>query len=105
MREPSVCIAAAGGKIYLDLCSEDWQTVEIDADGWRVVADPPVFFVRPAGMRPLLVPRSDESREGLAVLRKLVDFPRRRLHEGLPALCLLARRLLLSLGPPMRCWW
>src|SRR5437868_14456876 len=51
VREPSVRIAGAGGKIYLDLCSEDWQTVEIDADGWRVVADPPVFFVRPAGMR------------------------------------------------------
>lgn len=44
------------GRIYLDLCDAAWGAVEIDADGWRVVSDPPVRFRRHSGMLPLPVP-------------------------------------------------
>ncbi len=44
------------GRIYLDLCDAAWRAVEIDADGWRVVSDPPVRFRRHSGMLPLPVP-------------------------------------------------
>lgn len=44
------------GKFYLDLCNEKWQAVQIDADGWRVVDDPPVKFRRAKAMHPLPVP-------------------------------------------------
>jgi hypothetical protein len=51
-------IGGADGKIYLDLCDADWRAVEIDADGWRIVAAPPIRFRRTAGMRPLPAERS-----------------------------------------------
>jgi hypothetical protein len=37
------------GSIYLDLGNADWEAVEIKADGWRVVSDPPVKFRRARG--------------------------------------------------------
>lgn len=49
-------VGGHAGKIYLDLCDDDWRAAEIDASGWQVVADPPVRFRRAAGMRPLPVP-------------------------------------------------
>jgi hypothetical protein len=49
-------IGGADGKIYLDLCDTDWRAVEIDSDGWRIVAAPPIRFRRTCGMRPLPIP-------------------------------------------------
>lgn len=49
-------IGTVGGKIYLDLCNEERQAVEIDADGWRVVDEPPVWFLR-SSMKALPVPQ------------------------------------------------
>jgi hypothetical protein len=49
--------AERGGVIYLDLCNEAWQAVEIGVDGWRVVDDPPAKFRRAKAMQPLPVPR------------------------------------------------
>lgn len=49
-------VAGLGDKLYLDLCDDTWQVVEIDATGWRVINDPPVRFRRSAGMKPLPVP-------------------------------------------------
>lgn len=61
--------------VYLDLCNEEWEAVEITASGWRVISEPPVKFVRKdnaaalprpvtgAGieeLRPLLNVRTDE---------------------------------------------
>jgi hypothetical protein len=36
-----VRVAEHGGRIYLDLGRPDWQAVEVDAEGWRFVQDPP----------------------------------------------------------------
>ena len=49
-------VAGYGGKLYLDLADEAWRAVEIDADGWRIIDEPPVRFRRAAGMQPLPEP-------------------------------------------------
>jgi hypothetical protein len=38
------------GKIYLDMANADWETLEVDADGWRIVEKAPIAFRRPKGM-------------------------------------------------------
>jgi hypothetical protein len=49
-------IAEHGGKIYLDLCNEKWQYVEISTQGWKLITEPPVRFRRSPGMLSLPVP-------------------------------------------------
>ena len=49
-------VAARGETVYLDLADAAWRAVEVDATGWRVVADPPVKFRRARGMLPLPAP-------------------------------------------------
>ena len=41
------------GAVYLDLCNDAWEAVEIASDGWRVVSEPPVRFRRAKGMESL----------------------------------------------------
>jgi hypothetical protein len=59
-QERSVHLRAAehGGRIYLDMCDATWRVIEICADGWRIVSNPPVRFRRTAGMRALPEPTS-----------------------------------------------
>jgi hypothetical protein len=51
-------LASFNEKIYLDLCNDAWQIVEIDADGFRVIeaADAPVRFRRAKAMLALPTP-------------------------------------------------
>lgn len=65
--ERSVHLRTAGldGKLYLDLCDEAWQAVEIDRAGWHVIASPPVRFRRTPGMQSLPIPESGGSVEPL----------------------------------------
>lgn len=49
-------VANLGDRIYLDLGDPTGRAVEVTADGWRLVDQPPVCFRRPAGMRPLAEP-------------------------------------------------
>jgi hypothetical protein len=56
-----VRVAGAGGRIYLDMGDPDWHAIEIAADGWRVVAEPPVRFRRPPGLLPLPWPTPNGS--------------------------------------------
>jgi putative DNA primase/helicase len=44
------------GKIYIDLCDEDWRAVEVSALGWEVVNNPPCKFIRGGAMRALPEP-------------------------------------------------
>jgi 5S rRNA maturation endonuclease (ribonuclease M5) len=55
-RAVAVRVAEHGGAIYLDLAGEDWQVVKVTAQGWDLVDDPPVMFIRKRGMLPLPVP-------------------------------------------------
>jgi 5S rRNA maturation endonuclease (ribonuclease M5) len=65
-------VAELDGAIYLDLCNEAWEAVEITASGWKVVSDPPVRFYRSQGMRSLPHPVQGGS---IAELRPLVNLP------------------------------
>ena len=56
--EVFVRLAKKHDAIYLDLGDDEWRAVRIDADGWQVIAEPPVKFRRPRGMRPLPIPES-----------------------------------------------
>lgn len=64
-------VAEYSGKICLDLADGGWNAVEISADRWEIVSNPPVKFRRPGGMRPLAAPASggdvDELRSYLNV--------------------------------------
>jgi len=51
-----VRLAEFDGAIWLDLADDDWRAVRIGQDGWEVVSNPPVRFVRPRGMLALPVP-------------------------------------------------
>jgi hypothetical protein len=49
-------VGGLDGRLYLDLGGETWQAVEIDATGWRAIANPPMRFRRAAGMQALPLP-------------------------------------------------
>ncbi|MDP6180628.1 MAG: hypothetical protein QGG48_12125, partial [Desulfatiglandales bacterium] len=49
------------GTIYLDLCNENWEVIEINSSGWRITNDPPIKFRRARGMLPLPCPRKGGS--------------------------------------------
>ena len=68
--EPCVRVGVKEGHVYIDLGQPDWAAIEIDDQGWRIVADPPVKFVRPAGLRPLPTPRTGGE---LSRLRRFVN--------------------------------
>lgn len=63
----AVRLAEHDGAIYLDLADAEWSAVRIDADGWQVVKNSPVRFVRPRGVLALPSPERgghiDELRE------------------------------------------
>jgi hypothetical protein len=65
----AVFIRVAGdcGRLYLDLCNDRWQAVEITGDGWRVIEhkDCPVRFRRALGMHALALPVKGETIEQL----------------------------------------
>ena len=65
--------AAIDNKIYIDLADDQHQAVEISAGGWRIINDPPVKFLRPAGMRPLPEPRHRGTIEQLRPYANLTD--------------------------------
>lgn len=71
-RAVHVRVAAHNGRAYLHLADDTDTVIEIDADGWRVCADPPVRFRTPAGAHPLPVPVRGGS---LDELRGFVNVP------------------------------
>jgi hypothetical protein len=58
-------VGAQDESLYLDLCDEAWRAVKIDADGWRVIDNPPIRFRRASGMQPLSMPEKGGSVETL----------------------------------------
>jgi hypothetical protein len=64
--------AEVDGRIYIDLCNDRWQCVEVDENGWRVIDAPPlVRFRRTRGMRALPVPVPGGS---IDLLKKFVNL-------------------------------
>jgi hypothetical protein len=65
-----VRVAELDGHIYIDLCDQDWNAVEIRPEAWEVVSNPPVRFRRARGMRDLPIPAPDGD---LNELRRFVN--------------------------------
>ena len=71
-REVYIRVATLPGRVCVDLASEKREVVEITADGWRVITDAPVPFLRPQGMQALPTPQTGGS---IDHLRSLVNLP------------------------------
>ena len=50
-------VAGFEDRIYIDLGNEQWDAIEVDAAGWRIIANPPVRFRRAAGTKALPAPK------------------------------------------------
>jgi RepB DNA-primase from phage plasmid len=50
-------VAGVDGKVYIDLCNAKWQVVEITPEGWKVLDQSPVKFMRRGGMLALPLPQ------------------------------------------------
>jgi putative DNA primase/helicase len=58
------------GRLYIDLCNENWKAIECTKNGWEPVDNVPVKFVRREGMLPLPEPeRVTEQLSGIEELR------------------------------------
>jgi hypothetical protein len=66
-------VAGTDDKLYLDLADGQWRAIEIDAEGWRIIVDPPVRFRRAAGMLPLPAPARGGSLRELCRLINVQD--------------------------------
>lgn len=64
-------IAEFEGAIYIDMCDKEWQAIEVTANGWQIVPDPPVYFVRPRIMNSLPYPENGGS---IDELKKFINF-------------------------------
>ena len=49
-------VAGLEGNIYLDLCNDQWEVVEVTTSGWRIISESPVKFIRSRGMRAIPTP-------------------------------------------------
>lgn len=49
-------VAEHGGNLYLDLADNAWRVVEITANGWSIISDAPVKFIRARGMQEIPAP-------------------------------------------------
>ena len=51
-------VAPYGNDILIDLCDERWRVVSVTAEGWQVLDESPVAFVRTGSMQALPEPRA-----------------------------------------------
>jgi hypothetical protein len=64
---------AADERTYLDLGDAEWRAVEVSPDGWKIVTNPPIRFLRPPGLLPLPEPRAGGGLDGLRELLNVED--------------------------------
>jgi putative DNA primase/helicase len=66
-------VAEHDGRVFIDLCNDDWQVIECSKNGWAVVDNVPVKFVRRDGMQPLPIPEPvTEQLSGIEELRSFL---------------------------------
>jgi hypothetical protein len=56
--DPFIRVGEAAGKLFIDMCHDDWRAIEISASGWRIVGKPAVKLMRSTAMRPMSMPES-----------------------------------------------
>jgi putative DNA primase/helicase len=66
-------VAANEDAIYIDLGSPNWEVVEVDANGWRILSSSPVPILRTRRTRPLPRPVTGGSLADLRGLMQLDD--------------------------------
>jgi hypothetical protein len=71
-RDVFVRVGEHEGAIYLDLCDTQWRAVKIDANGWEILQEPPIRFVRSPDLQPLPEPIRGGS---LDRLRDIINLP------------------------------
>jgi hypothetical protein len=64
--------APLDGKVYVDMGDLSWRAIEVDADEFRVIEDPPVHFRRSPGMLPLPTPSRIVPKEGIKRLGEVL---------------------------------
>jgi len=69
-RTVHVRVAGLGDRLFIDLADSEWRSVEIKAQGWRIIDRPPVRFRRATGMLPLPSPAEGGA---LGELRRLIN--------------------------------
>jgi len=70
-KEVFVRTAHSDGSLYLDLCNDDWEVVEIKPEGWEIINNPPVNFRRANAMLPIPKPVRGGQ---LAKLREFINI-------------------------------
>ncbi len=72
-----VRIAFHNGRLYVDLCDHERNIVEISGDGYRVVQEAPVRFLRTDRMKPLPIPQPGGILDDLKLFANIADedFP------------------------------
>jgi hypothetical protein len=63
-------VAGHNGSIYIDLGQPEWNAVEVSTNGWRIVDQPPVRFIRPRGLQSFPMPQAGGS---IPELRKFLN--------------------------------
>ena len=63
-------VAAVEDRVYIDLCNNRWQAIEVSPSGWHVVDDVPVKFRRSKDMGALPIPAR---RGGISELRPFLN--------------------------------
>ena len=66
-----VRIGGDDDKIFIDLCNEKWQVIEINSDGYQIINQSPVKFRRSSGMLPLPYPVEGGS---IGILQKFLNL-------------------------------
>lgn len=69
--KPAMRTAWHDGASWLDLCDDKWRAVRVHANGWEIVADPPVKFVRTETMSALPDPEAGDTLE--SQLRQFIN--------------------------------
>lgn len=62
------------GSYWIDLVNDDWQVIRIDSDGWKIVDEPPVRFLRGHNFRALPTPPPPEIGNPMNLF-KLTNIP------------------------------
>jgi len=81
VEEVHLRVAGHDGKVYVDLCNEKWEAVEISKEGWKIVPseEVPVKFGRSNAMKNLPHPTTGGSIEEL---RHMLTLPEESSEES-----------------------
>ncbi|UCE07090.1 MAG: primase alpha helix C-terminal domain-containing protein, partial [bacterium] len=70
-----VRLAPSSDSVFLDLCNDSWEAVEISPHGWQIVKNPPISFRRPKGMLALPTPQQGGN---ISELRNIINVKKEK---------------------------